>query len=77
MAIALMTPKRVSIRAPVMGAIKPRIGHCSMMSGFNPRPRDGGDRSGDERGSGESAVSIRAPVMGAMVRSLTYWGSCG
>ena len=39
----LMLPSPVSIHAPARGATGWAVGKISLIIGFNPRPREGGD----------------------------------
>ena len=55
----------VSIHAPARGATAIRLRSRSVTSGFNPRPRAGGDRQRSPATSRADDVSIHAPARGA------------
>ena len=66
--IGAQEDKEVSIHAPVKGATQPRV-DCGLGDRcFNPRPREGGDRSHDSERL-PKRVSIHAPVKGATSNS--------
>ena len=58
----------VSIHAPVKGATRGLRIRINRTRGFNPRPREGGDRQ-VRREPEPTQVSIHAPVKGATTRS--------
>ena len=61
---------RVSIRAPAKGAISDPISRDSVISSFNPRPREGSDMRKCVDAAKRVRVSIRAPAKGAIRASV-------
>ena len=69
--------RRVSIHAPAKGATRPRITTRPPAGGFNPRPREGGDRPAEARGHRGSTFQSTPPRRGRPPRPACWacWGA--